>query len=184
MRLHPRTRPARLLAGLACLPVLIAGCGRPSRTVAVGARAVRVALPADSAEVARPANPFGAGSLALAVRTDEQKRWILVVAEAAVSSHPTPPAGGRPAVSASGAIDWPCVAIAETGGDVTWHGPIYSTEYGVVNSIVTQYATPEVAARVFAGTASEAEQTDIVARFAADHGTSGWGTLTKAKCGL
>jgi starvation-inducible outer membrane lipoprotein len=81
-------------------------------------------------------------------------------------------------------INWPCVAVAETGRDVTMHGSTYSTEYGVVNDIVYQYASPEVQARVFAGTATEAEQTDIVARFAADHGTGGWGTLTKQKCGL
>jgi hypothetical protein len=79
---------------------------------------------------------------------------------------------------------WPCVAEAETGSDWTMHGSTYSTAYGIVNDIVYDYASPAVQRKVFSGTASPWEQTDIVRRFAADHGTGGWGWLTRQKCGI
>ena len=116
----------------------------------------------------------------VAVVRDENKPRSHPAARPSVSGLPT----ADPTLATATSIDWHCVAVAETGADFTMHGPVYSTAYGVVNSVVTEYASPAVAARVFAGTATEAEQTDIVARFAADHGTGGWGVETKRKCGL
>lgn len=77
-----------------------------------------------------------------------------------------------------------CIANAETGGDETMHGPIYSTAFGMMNEIVTDYGNPEVAARIFAGQGTFSEELDIAVRFVADHGFGGWGVLTKEKCGL
>ncbi len=77
-----------------------------------------------------------------------------------------------------------CIGSAETGLDYTMHGSTYSTAFGLVNEIVTDYASPEVAARVFSGTATASEELDIVVRFTNDHGFGGFGYLTRQKCGL
>lgn len=79
---------------------------------------------------------------------------------------------------------WICIANAETGGDVTMHGSVYSTAFGMINDIIYQYGTPQQQADIFAGRGSFAEELDIASRFAADHGFGGWGVLTREKCGL
>lgn len=79
---------------------------------------------------------------------------------------------------------WSCIAEAETGSDWTMHGATYSTAFGMVNAIIYEYGTQDEIAAVFSGTASAAQQIDIASRFAAQHGFSGWGVLTKQKCGL
>lgn len=99
-----------------------------------------------------------------------------ILAVAAATSPPISP-------PSTGGV-WACIANAETGGDVTMHGSVYSTAFGLMNQIVTDYGTPEVAARIFAGQGTFAEELDIATRFAADNGFGGWGERTKQKCGL
>jgi len=149
-------------------------------------RPARVMLMDATGPTARPTNTFGAAGLALAVRAENDRRFILAVAEAAAKEVRTPPPSEAVASvpTGSGGVNWACVADAETGSDWSMHGATYSTAYGMINDIVYEYASPEVQQRVFSGTASPAEQTDIAARFAADHGTGGWGSLTRQKCGL
>lgn len=159
------------------LCVVGGGCGRPKTFDSV--RVVRLQPPIVlAAPEPRAPSAIGAANLALAVRSEDQQRFILVMATASESR--TPP-HSEVVVSA---VDWPCVAEAETGSDWSMHGATYSTAYGMVNDIIYEYATPDVQQRVFSGTASAAEQTDIADRFAADHGTGGWGARTREKCGL
>ncbi len=125
--------------------------------------------------------------LVAAARARENPPSPLVEPARASPAPPEPdnaPAATTPEVQPGTGGVWSCIANAETGGDFTMHGSTYSTAYGIINDIVYEYASPEVQARVFSGTASASEQLDIVTRFAADHGFGGWGVLTREKCGL
>ncbi len=126
-------------------------------------------------------------SAVAAARVRENPPSPLVEPVRASPAPPEPdsaPAATTPEVQPATGGVWACIANAETGGDFTMHGSTYSTAYGIINDIVYEYASPEVQARVFSGTATASEQLDIVTRFAADHGFGGWGYLTREKCGL
>lgn len=72
--------------------------------------------------------------------------------------------------------------MAETGGN--WHmtGANYSTALGIMNQAVRENASADVAARVFAGTASRAEQIAIAESIVAKFGFRAWAASTVRKC--
>lgn len=127
--------------------------------------------------ITRPEVPWA--YLARADRAWE--RWLNGVGEAGgLAAVETPPPVSP---TTSGGV-WACIANAETGGDVSMHGPVYSTAFGMINDIVYQYGSPAQQADIFSGNGTFAEELDIASRFAADHGFGGWGYLTREKCGL
>ncbi len=177
------------VVALASFTAFLTSCGQVSSRIEVSLKDVHLSHTQVSPNV------WLAGNLA----ADRQLRSYIFASRVAASisenssdiptsgsseptSVPTPPsemAGVGAATS-----PFPCIAEAETGTDWTMHGSTYSTAYGVINDIVYEYASPDVQARIFSGTATPAEQTDVVARFAADHGFGGWGERTKEVCGL
>jgi len=82
----------------------------------------------------------------------------------------------------SNGIDWACVALAETGANYTMHGSAYSSAYGVMNQAVRENSSPDVAARILAGTASPGEQLTMAQSIAAKHGIHAWAAGTAARC--
>jgi hypothetical protein len=112
----------------------------------------------------------------------EQQRWLSLAKSAAGASSRTSSVPVSRTSSAAGGINWTCIAEAETGGDWTMHGSNYSTALGILNQAVRENATPEVAARVFAGTASRAEQIAIGESIVRKFGIRAWAPSTVRKC--
>lgn len=82
-----------------------------------------------------------------------------------------------------GFVSWDCVGTAETGNVYSTHGSEYSGPFGMLNQAVRERAdTPEVAARILAGTASPGEQRRAAWREDLAFGPGAWGVLTRAKC--
>ncbi len=120
---------------------------------------------------------YGLALFAAAVSRVQPETVTRLPAQVTASPSPDP----APAAASS---PWACIAEAETGSDWSMTGGTYSTAFGLINDIVEDYGSPEQQQAVFSGTASPETQIDIASRFAADHGFSGWGVLTKSKCGL
>lgn len=171
-----------------CVLVAVSGCGR-SKTWDDASAPVAAPQPVPMAATGTRPNVtpvWAVGGLALAVRAEQQKRWLLAsVVETVVEGSWTPP---QPEAAVSTPVGvpadrWACIATAERGGDPAM-GPTYWTEYGVIIDVIEDYGTPEEQAQIFGGTANAATRLAPVARFAAENGFGGWGELTKQKCGL
>lgn len=172
------------------LIAITAGCGSKPKTFNV--KSVKQEL-----APMRTVSPdvYAAADVALAFRKAADEQFVMAVISAEqreqqrveavkLQVRVDRDASTRPPAAASSSDVFACIANAETGNDWTMHGSTYSTKYGLVNDIIRDYGSPEVQARVFSGTASDAEQLDIVRRFTGEHGFGGFGSLTRQKCNL
>lgn len=72
---------------------------------------------------------------------------------------------------------WDCIALHEQGGDWTAHSSTYSSGLGILNAAIRENApTPEIAARILAGTATREEQIETADRIYVWAGPGAWST--------
>lgn len=155
--------------------------------------------PEQKAEVRMSVNVLAAADEAS--RQMRQLQLMFIVSEVSrLEKNPAPRAGTFGAVTttsarptddvqvtatpetSSQAIDWPCIALHETGNDTTMHGSSYSSRYGVMNQAVRENASPESAARILSGTASVEEQTVMAQRIVDRFGIRAWAARTVELC--
>ena len=73
---------------------------------------------------------------------------------------------------------WDHLAQCETGSDWTMHGDIYSSAFGMINALVREMASVDVASRILSGQASKDEQIEVAERAIEKYGPSAWGCHT------
>lgn len=117
------------------------------------------------------------GSIHERVQPDHHPDRVPVATPGFVTVEPTTPNRTAPEV-----WDWNCVALHETGGDWTAHGPSYSSALGIMDAAIRENASPDVAARVLAGTATRAEQIAIGEQIVDRFGVNAWAPSTVAAC--
>ena len=75
---------------------------------------------------------------------------------------------------------WAALAQCETGTRWDWHGPIYSSAYGIINDGIRQFApSSDSVTRILAGVASADEQTVTAQALYDQHGPSAWGCTSR-----
>lgn len=75
---------------------------------------------------------------------------------------------------------WYALARCETGLRWDWHGPIYSSAFGVLNQAVRESTDPGSAERILAGVASPQEQLVMVRNLWARAGDRAWSCAPNA----